>query len=102
MTFWAERRDVPSAEWGNVQSLFEKQFMAAKGPRDMKLICVEGPPGSKTVRLIAALPDGTPLALYEGFVELEADRLPRAANLLVGHQDRFQELFEYPTRPKSR
>jgi hypothetical protein len=97
MTLWAEKKGVSNAEWGRVQELFEKHFMTLKGPRDMMLIC-ESTPGARPVRLIVALPDGTPLSLYEGFVEIDADRLPRAASLLVGHQDRFQEQFEFPKR----
>jgi hypothetical protein len=102
MTLWAEKRDVSNAEWGRVQQLFEKHFMAAKGLREMMLICEEGRPGSDKVRLIVALPDGTPVALYDGFAEIDADQVPRAATLLVGYPERFGEQFAYPTRPKPR
>ncbi len=97
MTLWAEKRGVSNAEWSHVQDAFDKHWKELGCPRDMMLVCVEGPSGA-TVRLIAGLPDGTPLALYEGFVEISAEQLPRAANRQVGHQDRFQEQFGFPKR----
>jgi len=38
----------------------------------------------------------TPRSVYEGFAEIQPDQLPRSAILLIGHQDRFEELFDYP------
>ncbi|MGD0533517.1 MAG: hypothetical protein ABSA62_14970 [Methyloceanibacter sp.] len=52
MTIWAEKI-CSIDEWTRVQTLFEKHFMTLAGPRDMMLICVEGPPGSAWARLIA-------------------------------------------------
>jgi hypothetical protein len=65
-----------------------------KGPREMMLICLDD--DHRTARFVAAFPDGTPLSLYEGFVEIQPDQLPKTAALLVGHQDSFEELFSFP------
>ena len=48
------------------------------------------------MRLVAGLPDGTPISTYEGFVEIRDGELPKTASLLVGHVERFHELFSYP------
>jgi hypothetical protein len=93
MTIWAERiADI--GDWERVQNLFEEHFKALKGPREMMLICLDD--DHRTARFVAALPDGTPLSLYEGFVEIQPDQLPKTAALLVGHQDSFEELFSFP------
>ena len=93
MTIWAERI-VDIGDWERVQNLFEEHFKALKGPREMMLICLDD--DHRTARFVAAFPDGAPLSLYEGFVEIQPDRLPKTAALLVGHQDSFEELFSFP------
>lgn len=61
----------------------------------MILVEVEsGHPG--LALLVAGLPEGTPISTYEGFVEIRDYELPKTANLLVGHVERFHELFSYP------
>ena len=85
MTIWAVRiADI--GDWERVQNLFEEHFKALKGPREMIELRDSWPP----------FPDGTPLSLYEGFVEIQPDQLPKTAALLVGHQDSFEELFSFP------
>ena len=80
MTIWAERI-VEIGDWERVQNLFEEHFKALKGPREMMLICLDD--DHRTARFVAAFPDGAPLSLYEGFVEIQPDQLPRTAALLV-------------------
>jgi hypothetical protein len=94
MTIWAERQ-CTIGEWKKVQGLFEKHFMAAGGPRDMMLV-YEDTGDRQNFRLLAGLPDGTPLVLYEGFREITPERLPKTASLIVGRQDSFMELFSCP------
>ena len=63
----------------------------------MNMILVEVDTGHLgLVRLVAGLPDGTPISIYEGFVEIRDNELPNTASLLVGHVERFHELFNYP------
>jgi hypothetical protein len=69
--------------------------MALKGPRDMMLICVDAPDLSSTT-LYAALPDEGAAILYDGFGRVSEEQLPKQATLLMGHADRFEELFDYP------
>jgi hypothetical protein len=95
MTIWVERT-VDVQEWERIQSLFEEHFSGLKGPHEMILVEVDtGHAG--LVRLVAGLPDGTPISTYEGFVEIGDNELPKTANLLVGHVERFHEHFSYPT-----
>ena len=94
MTIWAERC-CTIEDWGRTQSLFEKRFTAAARPRDMMLV-YEDAGDRQGFRLLAGLPDGTPLALYDGFSEIPPETLPKIADLLVGHNDRFSELFSFP------
>jgi hypothetical protein len=82
MTIWADRY-CTVAEWKSVQDLFEKHFMASAGPREMILV-LEDTDNRQLFRLIAGLPDGTPLALYEGFREIQPEQLPKTASLLSG------------------
>jgi hypothetical protein len=65
MTIWAERI-VDIGDWERVQNLFEENFKALKGPREMMLICLDD--DHRTARFVAAFPDGAPLSLYEGLV----------------------------------
>jgi hypothetical protein len=94
MTIWIERI-VDIRSWERIQSLFEEHFKALKGPNEMILVEVDmGMP--RIARLVAGLPDGTPMSIYEGFTEIHPDELPTTASLLVGHVERFLELFRYP------
>jgi hypothetical protein len=65
----------------------------------MMLIIVDAPDLSSS-KLIVCLPASL-LSIYEGFVEIQPDALPSEATLLVGHQDLFEELFDYPARSRS-
>jgi hypothetical protein len=94
MTIWVERT-VNVQDWERIQNLFEEHFSGLKGPHDMSLVEVDtGHLG--LVRLVAGLPDGTPISIYEGFVEFRDNELANTASLLVGHVERFHELFNYP------
>ena len=93
MTLWTER-EFDTGTWGATQDAFEAAFMAAGGPEQMMLICVDG----KTFRtqiLYAALPSKEMLALLPGFIPMAEDKLPTAAALLVGHNNAFEQPFEY-------
>jgi hypothetical protein len=94
MTLWIERT-FPIDGFFHMQNFFQDQFTALKQPREMILVQVNSPDLS-TTRLIAGLPEGTSAAQYEGFVEIQPSELPSTASFLVGHPDRFKELFIIP------
>jgi hypothetical protein len=88
---WAQKI-LPYREYSELQALFDKNFLTLKGPSDMMLVTVDDL-RSKTSRVIMCLPDQGLLTQYEGFTKIAGSELPYTATLLVGHQDRFRELF---------
>jgi hypothetical protein len=96
MAVWAEKL-ATNAEWIRVQHIFERHYVGLGAPLDMMLIWEKGQVFAQ-VRVIIALPDGSTLGLYPGFAAIKPDELPPVASLAAGHQDRFEEIFDYPRR----
>jgi len=71
---WAAKT-YNQGNWAPVQDLFEKQFLALNGPRDMMLVMADNEDGSQTLYL--GLPKGALLRTFEGFKVVSESELPR-------------------------
>ena len=92
MTVWAQRT-FAKGEWAPVQDLFEKHFMALRGPKEMMMV-IANDEWNKD-QLFVALPDKALLRMYEGFEEIGTGELPKVATLLVGLVTSFEARFKY-------